>query len=465
MELGKRTFANTLRRKLVGGGFWALGGKVFAALSALIVNAILSRFLSPNDFGAYFIVLSIITFTATLGTFGTDLTVVRMVAESMTLKHFRQAKQFTRVVIGLGVVSSLLTVALYLLFHETITLRLYESPILATATLGIALWIGVAVFQRVLAEVFRGFHHIRSSTLISGIGTRGGGILMGLLQPLAVAGLGVLGFATLHNVLLISAAASLIIVGVGMVMLQGILQSLPKEHEPTVPLAKTLKSIFVVSAPLFIATVMMAVRVQADILILGALGSKEDVALYGSALRLVSLVVTPLLIMNAVLPPIIVELYAQKKLGQLEHLLRTVATLLGLPSLVILIALSFMGAPILGLLYGDFYRQGTGVLVILSIGQLLNVLAGSCSLVLSMTGHQNMNMIVTSISAAVAVIAGIILTKTYGMTGMAISSALALSLQNILMVTIAKQKLGIWTQIYFSLGIVQSIGTLLRRGV
>lgn len=461
----QQSFANALRRKLVSGSAWALGGKIFAALSALIINVILSRLLSPDDYGAYFIIISIITFAATLGTLGTDLTIVRVIAQAMGLEHFRQVRQSTHLILWLGVASSLLTVTLYLLFHEAITLGLYRSPVLGVAALGIALWIGVAVFQRLLAEVFRGFHNIRLSTLISGIGTRGGGILMGILQPLGVASLGALGFATLHNVLLVSAYASLFIVILGVIVLQRTLRRLPKSDEPLQPTAQALRTILIISGPLFIATLMLAVRVQADILILGAFGNKEEVALYGSALRLVSLVVTPLLIMNSVLPPIIAELYAQKKLGQLERLLRAVSTVVGLPSVLVLLVISFAGAPILGLIYGEFYRQGALVLVVLSVGQLINVLAGSCSLVLSMTGHQRTNMTVMLISAATAVVAGIFLTKAYGMMGTAVSSALALSLQNILMVIVAKQKLGIWTHVTFSPSIVRDIRAFLKRGV
>jgi O-antigen/teichoic acid export membrane protein len=461
---GKQGVVPTLRRRLLSGGVWALGGKVFAAISALIVNAVLSRLLSPDDYGAYFIAISVITFAATFGTFGTDLTVVRVIAEAVGVKRFGRVKQSTRIILFLGILTSLLTVLLYALFHTPIMVGLYSSPVLGAATLGIALWIGVAVFQRLLAEVFRGFHNIRLSTLVSGIGTRGGGILMGVLQPLGIITLAVLGFATLYNVLLVSALVSFMIVVIGGLALGRILQRLPEDSEALPTPSETLQKIFLISGPLFVATLMLAVRIQSDILILGAFGSKDEVALYGSALRLVSLVVTPLLIMNAVLPPIIAELYAQKKLEQLERLLRAVSTLVGLPSLLVLVVLSLAGTPILGLVYGDFYRQGAVVLVILSVGQLLNVLAGSCSLVLSMTGHQQVNMVVMLITATVAVVSGILLTQAYGMVGTAVSSALALGLQNILMVVIAKQKLGIWTHVNVSPSVVQDIRAFLKRG-
>lgn len=452
------------RGRLMRGGAWALSGKVFAALAQLFVNVLLARLLIPADLGAYFIVVSIVTFAASFGTLGVDLAVVRLVAENESRP--RRVIQSVYLALGIGLVGTLLSCVVYMLVQEPLSLTVFRNEGLLVASLAVVLWIAAATLQRLLAEIFRGFHDVRFSTLISGTGTRGGGILMGIVQPLALALAAWLGFRSLFALVFVSGLVSLLIVVFASVKLAGRLQRLrkQKEEEHVDPWWPSAKAMLVISAPLFVTIVMSTLRVQVDVWLLGAIASSQEVALYGAALRLVALVVTPLLVMNAVLPPIIAELSAQGKLPQLERLLRSVATLVGLPSLVILLLLSFGGAPILGLIYGEFYRQGATVLIILSVAQLLNVITGSCTLVLSMTGHQQVNMVITSVSALCAVVLGFFLTRYAGALGMAIASAVALTLQNLLSVLAVKRLLGIWTHVHLSAHMVQDFKLLLRKG-
>jgi O-antigen/teichoic acid export membrane protein len=103
------------------------------------------------------------------------------------------------------------------------------------------------------------------------------------------------------------------------------------------------------------------------------------------------------------------------------------------------------GKPLLGIIYGDFYREGAIVLALLSLGQIVNVWAGSCGLTLMMTGHQRTMMGIT-VACGFFVVAGAIwLVEGYGAAGVAAAAALAMILQNITMVLFAKQNTVVWT--------------------
>ena len=73
----------SLRNRLLSGGVWATGGKAAAAASAVGVNALLARLLRPEELGAYFLTLSLVSITATIAGLGLSRTVVRLVAESV----------------------------------------------------------------------------------------------------------------------------------------------------------------------------------------------------------------------------------------------------------------------------------------------------------------------------------------------------------------------------------------------
>ena len=48
---------HSLRRHLLSGGGWALGGQIIATLTGLAVNVLLVRLLTPKEMGAYFLTL------------------------------------------------------------------------------------------------------------------------------------------------------------------------------------------------------------------------------------------------------------------------------------------------------------------------------------------------------------------------------------------------------------------------
>ena len=73
--------------------------------------------------------------------------------------------------------------------------------------------------------------------------------------------------------------------------------------------------------------------------------------LYGASARLVIFVATPFVVFSGVIPPLIAELHAQKKMRQLERALRAGATLAGLPAFGVLLVFLLFGPWILGTIF------------------------------------------------------------------------------------------------------------------
>ncbi len=209
-------------------------------------------------------------------------------------------------------------------------------------------------------------------------------------------------------------------------------------------------SILRISWPLMVANLTHFVVTQADVWILGVFRTQEELAIYGAAARLMAIVVMPLMLLNAVVPPIIAELNVQGKKAALEYTLRSTAAVAGLPALIVLLAFIFLGKPILALIYGKFYAQGAMVLAVLSLGQLVNVWAGSCGITLMMTGNQTIRMAIAIASAVLAIGGGVWAVQAHGMLGVAAVSAGTMIFQNVTMVLFVKNKVGVWTHASFS---------------
>jgi O-antigen/teichoic acid export membrane protein len=87
----------------------------------------------------------------------------------------------------------------------------------------------------------------------------------------------------------------------------------------------------------------------------------------------VFVVTMPLVIIYGFVPPLLAEMYAQGSREELEHTIRSLATLAGIPCFLASVGCIFFAGPILGLVYGNYYREGALVLALLSVGLLTTV--------------------------------------------------------------------------------------------
>jgi len=95
-------------------------------------------------------------------------------------------------------------------------------------------------------------------------------------------------------------------------------------------------------------------------------------------------------------------------------------------------------------LFGDEFIVAGNLLVIMAIGQFINVATGSVGYLLNMSGHERDFRRVTFFSGPLTVILSFILIDQYGVLGAAIATAVGLSLQNILALFMVRKRLGFW---------------------
>ena len=82
-------------------------------------------------------------------------------------------------------------------------------------------------------------------------------------------------------------------------------------------------------------------------------------------------------------------------------------------------------------LFGTEYSRSALLLVILALGQLVNVMTGSLGYLLSMSGHERDMRTIVLLSGPFAMLAALVLIPLYGVTGVAVATALAVAAQNL----------------------------------
>jgi len=171
----------------------------------------------------------------------------------------------------------------------------------------------------------------------------------------------------------------------------------------------------------------------------------DHVALYAVAQRMMLLLVGPMIIGNAVLPPVVAQLHSSNHLKRLERVIRSISGLILLPSLILMAILVFKGRIILNDMFGAYYSEAYPLLIVLCAGQTLNIATGAWQTVMPMTGNKRQMLITSAIALTTQLSLGLILGRSYGVMGVAIGFAASIVITNLTGMLFVHQRLGIWT--------------------
>jgi O-antigen/teichoic acid export membrane protein len=437
---GVASFAS-VRRRMLRGSAWVLGGKAATTVLGFVINILLVRLLRrPEVVGGYFTAYTMVIVGSAIGQLGLDRAVVRFVSSAIGMGQAGRARDAVRTVFAYGSLGTVVVGLLVLAGGGWLTRHLLHAPVLAAAIPLVAGWLVATAFQSLLVETFRAFQRFDLSTIFDAL-------LVDVLCGSVFGAMFLVGaHPSLRLVLLVSAGftATAAVVAGGLLV-----RPLGKLHGEG---RASRGEIFAVAWPVLITNVAIyLLNTGVDLLVLGAFRPQRTVAIYGAAARLMMLVQTPYLILQGVTPPVIAELYAQGRKRELERVLRSVATLAGAPAFVVLAMFVLFGSPVLGLFFGSVYREGASILAILSVGRLVSVWAGSCGITLMMTGHQRQMMYITIFSGVGSITAGILAAPHFGAIGVAVATATAACVQNLLQLRFARRLTGIRTEAELSL--------------
>lgn len=421
--------------RFVGDGLWALLSRLSISVLGLAIGAFLTRILPPMEVGEFTFILSLVAPAAILARLGLGVTAVREVASAIARSDLQQARETVLQILIWSVIGLIVTIVLFSLFSGSLGVR---SELLLLSSL----WIIVITGNFLLGDLMRGFHDIRASVLISG--SNYGGIIshivtVGLLGLVLLSG-GQFSINQIITLVLFGGASAM---GIGLLYLW---KAMPEPGKSTTRLPHVLDfGMLAMSLPVLVSMITDILWSQSAIWILSAQTTAEDVALYDSARRLVLLVGMTLTIVNVVLPPMVAQLYTEGRFDALERLLRRSALLVSVPGILGLIIIAFFGEAILGIVYGDFYREGAMIFLILAVGNTFQVLTGSCGVVLNMTGKQSELMYVMLVTSLFFVVTASFVAPQWGHVGVAAVMSAGLIVQNIAKMILVKRLVGIWT--------------------
>lgn len=442
------------------GAIWVVLGRMANVAATALVAFVVPRCLPEAECGRFWLAQSWLGLLCLLAAAGLPLAIVKLLGEALAARHRQPLRAALRSSLGVLMASSMVVttaVAGWLLASGGGWLGLNSAGLVAlVVALGLLSW------QLVLVEATRGLGELRWASLFAG--GQFGGPIAALLFAIGLMIAAMLRASTAATALEIHAAslvATLPLVALGLTFAwRKTIAPLSLGSLPATELIGT-RTVLALSLPILATQLLAFVTLSADLLLAGYYLPKPDIALLGQSRRLLLLLQVPSQMALGAILPAVARLYAERKHDRLERLLRRTATLTALAALPVAAILLAAGGSVLGLLFGDFYRQGAPLLAALAIGQVIAVNSGLAGYVLLMAGQQRAVVIVNGCTAVLMLFAGSLAAAFGGLLPLAIVAASILALQSLLEWWLAHRLLGIWThadwRLLFS-------GRLLSRG-
>lgn len=421
-----------LLKRVLSGGAWATLGQLWFGVASILIHWLLARLLPPEQYGAYSLLASIASGGMIVASLGLNPTLLRTLAETRASGRMeRGVAAVERSLFLCGGATLLLAAVLGGGGIAWLASVVFEAPVMAFAAWPTAAWMLLLVFQSLAAESLRGLQDIRAAVIFGGA----------LTAALTAASLGVVwlrdGGADLATAVGWSAASC----GVSALAGLGLLLWRLRRHRTGASLERGALSS--VAAPLWFGGMTHFALTQASIWIVGFRLPEEQVALFGSAQRLIALIGMPLMVINAVIPPLVVELYSRGERQRLERIMRFVATLSAAPALLFFAIFALAGGPVLGVVFGEFYRDAWLCLALLAAGQTFSVAVGSCGITLAMLGEQRAQAAITIVTSVMSVLGTLLAIGPFGIGGVAAVAASMSILQNFLFARRLRRRLGL----------------------
>jgi O-antigen/teichoic acid export membrane protein len=451
-----------LKRNMVEGGLWSVGGRVTAIASAFLLNLALARSLPPADYGVYFVVQITMVILATLGTAGMDLVVVRFVAARRAAGDWSGVRKVILRCLTIVAIATALTCVAFYLLTPWFFADVVKMPVAIALSGSMVLWLLVSTMQRQLAETFRGFNDIRCATLFGGF--RNNGILISVLTCAAALVLWATGTMTLARAFAMTVCASLVVVLIAGSTLVRRLRA-AELSPPAAPSALALPNLLQEGWPLCLVVLISVLRSQSGGWFAAAYDTAGQVALFAIAQRFVQLLTAPLTVVNSLLPPLVADMYARGQIERLERVVKSVGGLASLPCMAVFVVILVAGRPLLGGLFGAHYQDAYPLLVILCVGQIAFIVTGAWQIVLPMTGHRHLALRVSMSAAAVHVAGSLIGGYFAGVLGVAIGASVGVLAGNLFGLYATRRYLGISTFISIRGSVLREAMTLLTKRV
>jgi len=438
LEADKRKIRLKLQKdkhfaELIKGSGVAFVLKILGIICGYIFTLLVTRTLGAESWGIFSLCLVVLQIASVIGRLGMDTALLRFTAEYAAKGEIGILKEIYKKALILVVPFSIFVAVSVYFLSPILSAKAFHKPYLTPYFKIISLAIVPFVLLWIHSEGIRGLKKIKESQLLQQTAVFGAAIIFfgaGLFcvrsdfLPLISYSMSILVFSVVSILLWCKYLASFLSPSV----LSSSFSTFNTASAFYIPSCKSLLS---VSVPMLLSNSLMLVMSWADIVMLGIFRSAQEVGIYNVVLRISILASISLVAINTIAAPKFAELWGKRNVKALVRVAQQSTRLMFWISFPVLFLFLFFPKFILGM-FGEDFKIGAMALMILTVGQFVNVVAGSVGYVLMMTGYQQFHQKIILIGTLCNVFLNYILIPRYGIVGAAIASAMSVTFWNLI---------------------------------
>jgi O-antigen/teichoic acid export membrane protein len=396
-------------------------GTLFTAGAGYLFKIYLARVLGAEALGIYALGMTIVGFFGVFNGLGLPQAAVRFVAAYSATEQWQRLHGFLRRAFGLLGIGNVVLAAAMMVAGPWLARSLYHESALVPYLPLFAVILILGAFTAFLGQVLAGYKDVALRTVITNFIGSPLNIIFGVV--LLSLGFGLRGY-------LLAQLASAVFVLILLLVAAWRLTPKPARQAPHtgVPMAR---EVFWFSAAVFGVNFLEFVLAQADKILLGVFLDVRQVGIYAVAATLIAFVPVALQSVNQIFSPTIADLHARREHALLGRLFQTLTKWILGSTLPLAFVMIIFSKPLMRL-FGAAFEAGWFVLVLGTLGQLVNAGVGSVGYLLLMSGNQARLIRVQVVMAVFMVVVTFGLVRPFGIAGVALGAALTNALSNYL---------------------------------
>lgn len=201
------------------------------------------------------------------------------------------------------------------------------------------------------------------------------------------------------------------------------------------------------SFPMFISTTITVFLGWIDSFVLGIYVDDSEIGVYNVAIKIALGASFAMEAINSGLAPKVARLFFEKKTVEFEKLIHFSTRLNFVVTVCVVTILIVFNQWLLGL-FGEEFKSGFWVLLILSLVHLMNSFMGSGAIIMQMIGYQKQYQNIALLTLVMNLVLNFILVPKFGNTGAAVATAISLTIWYVCNAIFLKKKENIIT--YFN---------------
>jgi O-antigen/teichoic acid export membrane protein len=442
--------------KLARRGVASVFGAAFSAVSGVALVVIITRGFSADIAGTLFAATSAFLIVEAFVLLGTDTGLVRWLPAQLASSAAQDVRRTLRLAFMPVLLVSLATaVALFIAAPQVAPVLVGSATLDSMTTIlrVLAVVLPVAATHDVLLAASRGLGTMRPTVLVENIGRlalQAAAVLVAYLAGAGTLGLAIAWAAPYAAAWCLSAW-----------WVWRLLRQAQDPHRSSHQERVTTREFWAYTGPRAVARVTQTALKRADIVLVAALASPADAALYTAATRFVVLGQLLVQSVQQALAPQMSGLFARGEKQAADSVFKAATVWSMLPSWPIYL-LTAAFAPVLMKLFGAGYEDAAVIVVILSLTMLFATACGPVDSVLLMSGHSMLSLLNSTVALIVNVALNVALIPPFGIKGAAIAWSVAIVVRNVLPLVQVKASLGLWPVTPVSVHV--AVGSLLCFG-